>query len=129
VKGRYFPPTSVLIAGGERERERSRSRTSTTAGRWLTGAVGLRRAPEPLFSVNDGWASADNLKLAQPKRPNGYTVVTLTSYHGLNKFQIELSRKIEKAYFYCSKNSHIFHATRVEDEEQLLFSNQVLNRI
>jgi hypothetical protein len=83
-RGDIFPPASVLIAE-ERERE---------------GAV-----LEPPFLVDDGWASVSNLKLAQPKQPNGCTVVNLTRYQGLNKFQIELSCKMEKAYLCCSKNS------------------------
>jgi hypothetical protein len=47
VKGGYFPPASALIAGGERE-----------------GAARPRHEPEPLFLVNDGWASVGNLELA-----------------------------------------------------------------
>jgi hypothetical protein len=67
VKGGYFALAWLLIAGGERERERSWSLTSATVGRRLTGAVKMRRAPEPLFSIDDGWASVGNLKLARPK--------------------------------------------------------------
>jgi hypothetical protein len=103
AKEGYFPLAWVLIAGGERERERSR--TLATAGRWLAGTAGSWRTPEPLFLVYGVWVSVDNLKLAQPKWPNGCTVATLTHYQGLNEFQIELSCKMDKAYFSTPKIS------------------------
>jgi hypothetical protein len=103
AKEGYFPLAWVLIAGGERERERSR--TLATAGRWLAGTAGSWRTPEPLFLVYGVWVSVDNLKLAQPKWPNGCTVATLTHYQGLNEFQIELSCKMDKAYFSAPKIS------------------------
>jgi hypothetical protein len=84
--------------------------------------------PKPLFLVDYAWTSVGNLKLVRPNRPNGCTVATLTRYQGLNEFQIELSCKIEKAYVWCSKNSQILHAARLEDKEQLSLQNQVQMR-
>jgi hypothetical protein len=120
-RGGYFPLVSALLAAREREREWTRSRTSAIAGRRLGRAVRLRSMPEPLFSVNDGWALVGNLKLARLKWPNGCTVVTLTCYQRLNQFQIELSYKMKKAFFCGSKNSQILHAARLEYREQLSF--------